>query len=203
MSAAVEGGHAAAVEQVTRELLWRTGVLLDGHFLLTSGRHSPRFLLFSQLFQDPGAAEQVGRLLAGRLLRHQPTVVVGPAMGGVILAHEAARALGARSLFAEKEPDGSMALKRGFTLRAGDRVAVVEDAVTTGGSVQKVIDHLAARGADLVAIGCVADRSGGRAAGRWEPLPLVSLIRLDIPSYAPEECPQCRDGVPLASPKGR
>lgn len=194
---------AALAQSLSREglieLLKSTGVYLDGHFLLTSGRHSPNFLLLSQLFQHPWATELLCRQLARELASLDIETVAGPAVGGVILSYELARALGTRAIFAEKE-NGRMAFKRGFAIAPGEKVLVVEDAVTTGGSVRLVVDALRELGADVVAVGAVVDRSGSRVNFG---VPFKAVLTLDIPSYAPEECPLCREGVPVIKPKGR
>ena len=173
------------------------GVLREGHFLLTSGRHSNRFLLFAPAFSQPPAAEELGRAIAREFAGQGIETVVGPAMGGVILAHEVARALGARSIYAEKDGEG-MALKRGFALRPGERVLVVEDAVSTGGSVEKVLRICAQAQADIRGVGIIADRTGGKADLG---VPLKALLTLEVPSWAPEECPLCRAGSALERPK--
>jgi orotate phosphoribosyltransferase len=176
------------------------GVILDGHFLLTSGRHSPRFFLLARAFERPSLGERLGRDLARRFEGDGVEAVVGPAMGGVILAYEVARHLpGARALFAEKTEDGRMALRRGFALRPHERVLVVEDAVTTGGSVQKVIEHVAAWDVEVVGVGAVVDRSGGAAA--FGGLPFRSVLAMPVESWEPAHCPLCRQGVPLTRPK--
>lgn len=174
-----------------------TGVLLEGHFRLTSGRHSPVFLQCSQVMQHPRQAEQLGAALAALFADADVAAVIGPAMGGIILAHVTARVLGARALFAEKE-DGRMVLRRGFAVVPGERVLVVEDAVTTGGSAMDVVALARAAGAEVVGIGCLVDRTGGKLDLG---LPLKSLLRLEVPSYAPEECPLCAAGVPVTEPK--
>ncbi len=178
-------------------LLRGTGVYREGHFLLTSGRHSPAFFLFSQLFQHPREAERAGAALAALFAGEAVDTVVGPAVGGIILAHEVARALGVRSIFAEKV-DGGMAFRRGFALRPGERVLIVEDAVTTGGSVLKVLAQVRAVGAVPVGVGAVVDRSGGRAEFG---VPFRAVLALDVPSYGPDDCPLCRAGIPLERPK--
>lgn len=178
-------------------LLRETGVYREGHFLLTSGRHSPAFFLFSQVFQHPRHAEALGRELAGLFGGEGVDTVLGPAMGGVILAHEVARALGARALYAEKE-GGAMVLKRGFSLIPGERVLLVEDAVTTGGSVARVLDLVREAGAMPVGVGVIVDRSaGGPAFG----VPFRCLARIYVLSYDPGDCPLCRQGAPLIRPK--
>ncbi len=201
MSQAYERPGAGA--QLSRseiiELLKSTGVYLEGHFLLTSGRHSPNFLLLSQVVQHPEATERLCRQLAREFAGIQVDTVAGPAMGGVILAYELARALGARAIFAEKD-EGRMAFKRGFAVTPGEKVMVVEDAVTTGGSVQLVIDALKELGAEVAGVGTIVDRSGGKADFG---VPFKAALTLDIPSYSPEECPLCREGVPVTKPKGK
>jgi orotate phosphoribosyltransferase len=181
------------------EELRRVGALREGHFLLTSGQHSPVFLLLARVFEHPELGGEIGRRLAGLFRDEGVEAVVGPAMGGVILAYEVARHLpGTRALFAEKTPDGGMGLRRGFQIGEGERVLVVEDVLTTGGSVRKVLDHLAGR-AELVGVGTVVDRSGGKTT--FGTIPLRSLLRLDLPQYLPEGCPECRRQMPLERPK--
>ncbi len=173
------------------------GVLREGHFLLTSGRHSPGFLLFAPAFSLPKAAEELGRAIAERFAGKGIETVVGPAMGGVILAHEVARALGVRSIYAEKDGE-RMALKRGFSLRPGERVLVVEDAVSTGGSVQKVLRICEEARADIVGVGIIADRTAGKVDLG---VPLQALLDLEVPSYPADDCPLCRAGQELTRPK--
>ncbi|MDA8346010.1 MAG: orotate phosphoribosyltransferase [Thermaerobacter sp.] len=173
------------------------GVLREGHFLLTSGRHSPGFLLFAPAFSQPAAAEELGQALAAVFKGKGIETVVGPAMGGVILAHEVARALGVRSIYSEKDGD-AMALRRGFSLRPGERVLVVEDAVSTGGSVQKVLDICEKAQADVVGVGVIADRTAGKVKLG---VPLQALLELEVPSYTADDCPLCRAGEELTRPK--
>ncbi len=179
-------------------LFKRTGVIMEGHFLLTSGLHSGRFLQCSQLLQHPGHAEKVGRLMAEPYQLKKVEVVIGPAMGGVILAYEAARFLQARALYAERSGD-QMTLRRGFKIEPGAKVLVVEDAVTTGGSVQKVINLLNEIGAETVGVSVMIDRSSGKLELGY---PVRSLLTMKIDSYDPESCPLCREGLPLVKPKG-
>jgi len=178
-----------------RFLEW--GVVREGHFLLTSGRHAAKFLLFAPAFSQPQAAEAIGRGLAEICRDLDVETVVGPAMGGVILGHEVARALGVRSIYAEKDGEG-MALKRGFRLRPGERVLVVEDAVSTGGSVQKVLEICRRAEADVRSVAVVADRTGGRLELG---VPRRALLTLEVPSYPEDDCPLCRAGLPLERPK--
>lgn len=181
------------------ELLKQTGVIMEGHFLLTSGRHSARFLQCSQLLQYPWHTEQVCRLMAEPFKKEQVETVIGPAMGGVILSYETARALGARAIFAERAEEGRMVLRRGFQISAGEKVLVVEDAVSTGGSVQKVLDLLAQSGAEAVGVSVIIDRTSGKVDFG---LPMQALLSMEVESFAPEECPLCREGILLQKPKG-
>jgi len=185
-------------------LLRATGSLLEGHFRLTSGRHSDRFFLMPHTFQHPAETERLCAGLAALFAADGVETVVGPATGGIILAYEVARQLGrltgrpVRAMFTEKTEDGGMALKRQWRLRAGERVLVVEDAVTTGGSVQKAIAAIRPYEPALVGVGCIVDRSGGQVDFG---VPLRSLVQVAVDSWAPAECPLCRAGVPLVLPK--
>ncbi len=181
------------------ELLKQTGVIMEGHFLLTSGRHSGRFLQCSQLLQYPQHAEKVCRMMAEPFKDKQINTVIGPAMGGVILSYETARALGARALFAERTAEGTMAFRRGFQVAAGEKVLVVEDAITTGGSVQKVLDLLKQTGVEVAGVSIMIDRTSGKVDFG---VPMQALLSMEIESYEPAECPLCREGVPLEKPKG-
>jgi len=179
------------------------GAILDGHFQLTSGKHSPVFIQGSRVLEHPAQAAFIGKALAERLAGTQPTVVVGPAMGGVILAHEVARATGARSAFTEKQ-NGEQVLRRGFRLTPEDRVLLVEDVLTTGGSVLRSAAAVRALGARVVGVGLIIDRTAGKAAetlGFGADVPVQALAWLDAPAFVPEQCPLCRDGVALVRPK--
>ncbi len=175
-----------------------TGVLMDGHFLLTSGKHSPKFLQCSQVLQRPEATGPLGRAVAGFFAGERVETVIGPAMGGVILAYETARALGARAIYAEKGEGGGFVLRRGFSLRPGERVLLVEDAVTTGGSVKQVLALVVKLGAVPVGIGALVDRSGGKVDLG---VPLKAVAAMEVEAYDPADCPLCRAGVPLTRPK--
>lgn len=179
-------------------LLTELHVLREGHFLLTSGRHSDRFLLCSQLTMHPDATEELIKELAIKIRDLKPTVVIGPAMGGVILAYELARALGCRAMFAEKEGD-KMAMKRGFVLTEEDRVVIIEDAVSTGGSIRKVVEVVEQSPATLVGVAALFDRTAGQV--EFNGVPFVSLMEIEISSYDPEHCPLCLANQPLLKPK--
>lgn len=191
----VEG--KALSQESALALLRRVGALLEGHFLLTSGRHSGHFILCSLLFQYPSATQEVACELARHFRGKEIETVLGPAMGGLILAYETARALDVRAVYTEKG-DRGMVLRRGFSLSPGEKVLVVEDVITTGGSVRAVLDLCGRAGATIEGIGVVVDRSAGR---QRFPVPLKSLVSLDFPSYPPEECPYCSAGLPLTKPK--
>ena len=197
------GGVSGASAQ---ETLLRTfeerGALLTGHFLLTSGLHSPRYLQCARVLMDPVLASALGEDLAAALLpllgKRAAAAVIAPALGGVIVAHEVARALGCRGLFTERQ-DGAMTLRRGFALEAGEPVVVVEDAITTGGSTREVIDAVHGLGGVVEAVGCLIDRSGGVDLG----LPLRSLVRLEVPTYRADACPLCAGGSAAVKPGSR
>lgn len=183
------------------QILRESDVLLEGHFRLTSGRHSDRFMQTSRVWQHPDRAARLGQALAARVVAQLGpdafVSVVGPAMGGIILGYEVARALGLRAIYAEKEGD-RMVIKRGFQVSPGERFLVVEDALTTGGSVRRAIEALQAAGGVPIAVAVAVDRSQGRADLG---LPIIVLTELSIPSYDPYDCPLCRSGVPLVRPK--
>lgn len=173
------------------------GALLEGHFIYASGRHGNRFLQAARLLQYPDTVAALCGAVAERFKNDNVELVAGPATGGIILAYETARHLGCRAVFSEKEPDGSMAVKRGFRVDPGTRVLVVEDIITTGGSVQKTIDHLKARGADVIGVGALVDRSGGKAGFdcRFE-----ALAEITLASYGPDEVPAELAAVPVVEP---
>lgn len=182
-----------------------TGALREGHFELTSGRHSDRFFLMPHIFQHPNYTDRLCEGLAELFRDVEIDTVLGPATGGIILAFGVARALsqqrggrGPRAVFTEKTDDGKMALKRQWSLQQGERVLVVEDAVTTGGSIFKALNAIAQYQPEIVGVGCVADRSGGTVAF---PAPLRALVTLQVESWPPADCPLCRQGIPVVKPK--
>lgn len=182
-----------------RKLYESTGALLRGHFRLSSGLHSDTYLQSALVLQRPDDATRLGAALAGPFRGAGVDVVVAPAIGGILVAHEVARALGVRGLFTERE-DGRMTLRRGFALRAGERCLVVEDVVTTGGSTREVIAAVEAAGGVGVGVGALVDRSGGKAD---LPSPRVALLTLEVPTYPPDACPLCRASVPVVKPGSR
>lgn len=184
------------------EIFRKAGALLSGHFLLTSGLHSAQYLQCALVLQHPRYAAMLGRDLARRMLElgRKPDVVVAPALGGILVAHEVARALrGPRALFAERQ-DGVLVLRRGFRIEPGETCFVVEDVVTTGGSTRETIEVARRAGGIVTAAGCLVDRSGGKADLQ---VPSTALAHLDITNYPPESCPLCRAGSPAVKPGSR
>jgi orotate phosphoribosyltransferase len=179
------------------ELFRATGALLEGHFTYASGRHGRQFLQAARVLQYPDHTERLCKAMAERFAGDNIGLVCGPATGGIILAYETARHLGCRSVFTEKEDGGTMAVKRGLRVEPGTRVLVVEDIITTGGSVKKTITHLRERGADVAGVAVLIDRSAGEAAfdTRFEP-----LATLDMESWAPDNCALCQEGQPVTEP---
>ncbi len=173
------------------------GAILRGHFRLSSGRHSSRFVQKFRILEDPRLVERVARALAQAALRSQPTVVVSAAVGGIVLGYETARQLGTFGIFVEKE-NGVPALRRGFALGPSDRAFVVEDVVTTGGSVREVLAVVRARGAAVAGVGIVVRRAAADFG-----VPTTVLLDLPIESHDPAQCPQCAAGEPLAEPGSR
>lgn len=181
------------------EILKATGVIQQGHFLLTSGYHSAQYMQCAKLFIDPAISERICRELAEKFKGQKIDYVIGPALGGVILSYEMARCLGAKNIFAERR-DGNMMLRRGFFIPAGLRVLVVEDVVTTGGSVFEVIELVRAAEAELAGVGVVIDRSGGRVTFDQK---IQSLISMDIEIFEAHNCPMCAQRLPIDKPGSR
>jgi orotate phosphoribosyltransferase len=179
------------------------GALLEGHYLLTSGLHSPRYLQCARVLMDPVLATRLGADLAAALRPllggEAPGAVVAPALGGVIVAHEVARGFGCRGLFTERQ-EGAMVLRRGFALAPGEGVVVVEDVITTGGSTREVIQAVQGRGARVLAAGSIVDRSGGTVDLG---VPRVSLLSLEVPTYTADACPLCASGSKPEKPGSR
>jgi orotate phosphoribosyltransferase len=175
------------------------GALLEGHFVLTSGLHSPKYLQCALVLQDPPRAEEFGRAIAENFSGQGIQLVVSPAIGGLIIGHEVARALGVRFLWTERA-DGLMTLRRGFSVAAGERTLVVEDVMTTGGSTRETIETLRALGADVVAAASIIDRSGGTADVG---VPRVALAQLAVPSVEPSVCEACARGGVAVKPGSR
>jgi orotate phosphoribosyltransferase len=181
------------------DLFRKSGALLDGHFRLSSGLHSTGYLQCALVLQHPDLAEQLGRAIADTVRSLRATVVLSPALGGVVIGHEVGRALGVRALFAERQ-DGMLMLRRGFVLSESDRVLVVEDVLTTGGSTRETMQVATAAGGQVVGVASIVDRSSGKAAFD---VPYHALLAVDLPTYQPDACPLCAQGIPVAKPGSR
>ena len=177
----------------------RAGGLLEGHFRLTSGLHSSGYLQCALVLQHPSEAEACGAALAERVRGLGAQVVLSPALGGIVIGQEVGRALGVRAIFAERQ-DGRLTLRRGFSLEPGEKVLVVEDVVTTGGSTRETIDVARTAGAVVVGAAAIIDRSGG---GQRLDVPFHSLAQVSLPTYEPESCPLCLAGQPVVKPGSR
>jgi orotate phosphoribosyltransferase len=176
------------------ELLRNTGAILEGHFKLASGRHSGTYIEKFRIMENPPATAVLCGMIADHFRDAAPTVVVGPATGGIILAYETARQLGVRDVIAEKDGEGGMMFDRGFTIRPDDRVLVVDDVLTTGGSVRKVLELLQTLDADVIGVGFLIDRTNG---GVDFGVPFYACHAMAIASYAEGGCPICTMGLPL------
>ena len=184
----------------TLELFKQTGAYLRGHFRLTSGLHSPEYLQCALVLQHPPFAEQLGTALAAAI-GEQADVVVSPAIGGLIIGHEVARAMNVRAIFTERDAATRvMSLRRGFQIQPGERAVVIEDVVTTGGSSREVIELVQAAGWTVVAAASIMDRSGGRADLKVR---RVALATLDVETWSEADCPMCRAGEPVLKPGSR
>jgi orotate phosphoribosyltransferase len=181
----------AEVLQIFRD----TQALLSGHFLLRSGLHSRQYFQCALVLQYPRHAEKLCAALAAKLPKAD--TVISPAMGGLFVGHEVGRALGLKHIFAEKNTAGALELRRNFTVGKGEKFLVVEDVVTRGGRVQETIDIIKARGGEVVAVGTLVDRSGGKANFG---VPLVSLLKLEIETFEASACPLCKEGKPVVKP---
>lgn len=181
------------------DLFRRVGALLEGHFRLTSGLHSPNYLQCALVLQHPREAERCGAALADRLRDLGVQAVLSPALGGIVIGQEVGRALGVRAIFAERQ-DGALTLRRGFTLSPGERVLVVEDVVTTGGSTRETIEVARSHGANVVGAAAIIDRSGGQ---KTVDVPFTALATLTVPVYQPDACPLCAQGTAAIKPGSR
>jgi orotate phosphoribosyltransferase len=185
------------------DLFRRSGALLEGHFRLTSGLHSSGYLQCALVLQYPQHAEALGRAIADGVGDLRATVVLSPALGGVVIGHEVGRALGVRAIFAERQ-DGVLTLRRGFIIGESDRVLVVEDVLTTGGSTRETIQVAKAAGGQVVGAASIVDRSApGMARGADLGVPFVTLLQIDLPAYEPDKCPLCARGLPVVKPGSR
>ena len=174
-----------------------TGVMLEGHFQLTSGRHSDKYMQCARLFQYPDVAERFAKELADKF--SDVNLVAGPAIGGIILAYEVSRQLSVRNVYAERE-NGQMTLRRGFDIPKGARVLVVEDVVTTGGSVREVMGLVRQMGGEVVGVGSIVDRSNGKVDFG---VPFEAVLSMEVVSWEADQCPLCRERWPLVKPGSR
>lgn len=174
------------------QIFAEAGVLLEGHFRLTSGRHSNRYLQCAKIFRNPKYSEELCAALADKYRGKGVEIVIGPAMGAVQMAYEVSRSLGCENFFTERGEDGKMALRRGFTVNPGQKVLVVEDVVTTGGSVREVLDLVRAAGGEAVGVGSIVDRTGGKIDFG---VPFQAVVSLEVESWEPQDCPLCKAGA--------
>jgi len=182
------------------KLLEEIGAIRQGHFELSSGRHSGTYIQCALVLQYPNNAEELGRAIAEQVRDLEVSCVVSPALGGLIIGQEVARALGVRAIFVERDRSGQMTMRRGFELKPGERVLVVEDVWTTGGSTRETIGVVEQASGLVVAAGAIIDRSGGRLELN---VPARALLELDVPSYEPDDCPLCRAGSIAMRPGSR
>lgn len=181
------------------EILEEANAILTGHFKLTSGLHSNRYIQCAQVFQYPDKVEELCKMLAEKLQGKGVTTVIGPAVGGIIFSYELSRALKCKNIYAERV-DEKMTFRRNFSVEPGEKVIVVEDVVTTGGSAKEVAELAKSLGADVVAICSLVDRSGGKVDFG---VPFVPLIQMDVVTHQPDDCPLCKEGKPLVQPGSR
>jgi len=177
----------------------KSEALLEGHFKLTSGKHSNRYIQCAKVLQYPDSTKALCAEISRRLEVDKIEVVVGPATGGIIIAYEIARQLGVKTMFTERE-NGRMSLRRGFSIEKGQKVLVVEDVVTTGGSVKETIEVLKNEGAQVTACASLVDRSSGKVDFG---IPFVSLLALEVKAFEAEDCPLCAQGIPVVKPGSR
>jgi orotate phosphoribosyltransferase len=181
------------------ELLKDAGVLLEGHFLLTSGRHSAKYLQCAKIFKDTKLSELLCKELADRLGDNKPDQVCGPAIGAILMSYEVSRQLGTPNIFAERE-NGAMVFRRGFEVVKGQKILVVEDVVTTGGSVKEVIKLIQDAGGIVSGVGAIVDRTGGKIDFG---VPFYSVLSVEVESFDPDNCPICKTGIPAIKPGSR
>ncbi|WIV11466.1 orotate phosphoribosyltransferase [Proteiniborus sp. MB09-C3] len=181
------------------DILKKTEALLEGHFLLSSGKHSNRYVQCAKVLQYPKEAEKILKIVVEQLKDMDIDIVLGPAMGGVIVAYEIGRQLGKKAIFTERDKiNDEMVLRRGFEIKKGDRVLISEDVVTTGKSALEATDVVKKLGGEVVGIACIADRSKGKLQ-----YPVYSAVRLDIESYESDDCPLCKERIPFIKPGSR
>jgi orotate phosphoribosyltransferase len=189
----------ADTQTLALQIFERSGALLEGHFTYTSGRHGRHYLEKFRVLEDPARTVELCRMIAEHFANTGIQTVAGPTVGGVILAYEVARQMGVRGIFAERDAGGQRALRRGFSLARDERVLIVEDIVTTGGSVREMLDCVRAGGGEVAGVGLLADRTGGEQDFG---VPTFACLTLALESWAPGDCPLCTAGVPLEGKRG-
>jgi len=186
-------------ENEVLEVLKEVEAIKEGHFQFSSGLHSETYIQCAMILKEPKLAEKICSALAELFRADKPEVVVGPALGGIIVAYEVARALGVTGFWTERE-QGVMRLRRSFTIKPGQRVLVVEDVITTGGSSKEVVELVQEMGGQVIGVGAIVDRSNGKAN---IPVPYRALLTREMNNYDPAECPLCKQGIPLYKPGSR
>lgn len=181
------------------KILLETEVLMEGHFLLSSGRHSDKYLQCARIFQYPHISSEISAYLAEQFKHDDIDLVIGPAIGGIILSYEMGRQLNKKTIFAERE-NGIMTLKRGFEIPQKSKLLVVEDVITTGGSAKEVVDLVKSIGSEVTAVASIVDRSNGKVDFGVK---FVAAIKMDVVSFMPDECPLCKQNIPLVKPGSR
>ena len=181
------------------EIFHKTNALLEGHFLLTSGRHSNQYFQCAKVLQYPKHTTNICKIIADNFKNLEIDTVISPAIGGIVVGQEVARQLNKRFIFAERE-NKNLTLRRGFEIKKNEKVLVCEDVVTTGGSVFEVIDIVKANGGKVVGVGMIVDRSNGKVNFG---VPQISTLQMEVISYLPEECPMCKEGIPAVKPGSR
>jgi orotate phosphoribosyltransferase len=176
-----------------------TGALLNGHFKLTSGLHSGTYFQCAQVLQYPWEAEKICSLIAAHYKNTKIDLVASPAIGGIVIGYEVARLLQVRSIFTERK-NGNMSLRRGFQIKKGEKILIVEDVTTTGGSVKEVMELMKQNQADIAGVASMVDRSGGKAEFN---VPFYCTFEMEVTNYAPEDCPLCKKGIPINKPGSR
>lgn len=187
-------------EQEILDLFKKSGALLEGHFELSSGLHSPKYLQCALVLQHPEAAQKLGQAIAALFKNEGIDIVIGPALGGVVIGYEVARALGVPGIFTERK-EGKMLLRRGFEIPKNSKVLIVEDVITTGGSTAEVVEIVKSHGGKLIGVASIINRSGKDLG--FDGQPLKSLMKMDVPAYQPNDCPLCKQGTPAIKPGSR
>lgn len=186
-------------EKEVLEIFTKNNALLAGHFRLSSGLHSEKYLQCALVLQHPDIAEKLSKELAKKFSKNEIDVVIGPALGGITLAYEVARAIGVRGLFTERH-DGKMVLRRGFGIEKGEKVLVVEDVVTTGGSTKEVIEVVKSFGGEVIGVGSIVDRSSEKIDFG---APFLSLAKVKVETFEEKNCPLCKKNIPVTKPGSR